>query len=99
MADYVLAFRGQPDRQPPEGAAEAWGAWFGSLGPALADAGHRVETVRTLRGSGPGNGARTVLTGYIMITAEDDEAAGALASGCPGLHTGLSVDVAHAVEA
>ena len=99
MANYVLAFRGRPDRTAPDGAAEAWGAWFGSLGPALADPGHRVQSVRTLPGSGPGNGDGSTLTGYIMITAQDDEAAAALAAGCPGLQTGLSVEVGHAVDA
>ena len=44
MSSYVLAFRGRPDRTPQSGEDEAWGAWFGRLGSAIADCGNRVGT-------------------------------------------------------
>jgi hypothetical protein len=62
MTNYVLAFRGRPDRNPAEGEGGARGAWFGSLGPAVIDFGHRVARNRWLTSLGdrvtPGEGHR-----------------------------------------
>jgi len=49
--------------------------------------------VRTLRSEDGGDPATTVLTGYVVITAADADEAARLASGCPGLHNGVSVEV------
>ena len=99
MTNYVLAFRGQPDRTPAEGEDEAWGAWFGSLGSAVVDFGHRVAHAQTLTPKGESAPDSAVLTGYVVITAEDLEGATKLASGCPGLNSGVSVEIAETVDA
>jgi hypothetical protein len=97
MSSYVLAFRGRPDRTPRSGEDEAWGAWFGRLGPAIADFGNRVGTSRTLSArQGDESGGR-VLAGYIVINANDLDAAVELASGCPGLANDVSVEVAEVI--
>jgi hypothetical protein len=99
MSNYVLAFRGRPDRAPQPGEDQEWGAWFGSLGSAIADFGNRVGATRTLsarRDPGPDG---HVLAGYIVVTAEDLDAAAKLASGCPGLAYGVDVEVAEVVSA
>jgi hypothetical protein len=93
MSSYVLAFRGRPDRTPRPGEDQAWGAWFGRLGPAIAEFGHRVGTSRTLSARQGDPGGR-VLTGYIVVHADDLDAAVELASGCPGLAHEVSVEVA-----
>lgn len=98
MTTYVLAFRGQADRQAPEGADEKWGAWFGELGSAIADPGSRVGPVTTLAATNPGDPATAVLTGYMTVTADDLEAATRLAGGCPGLEHDISVEVAEVLE-
>ena len=97
MSSYVLAFRGRPDRTPQPGEEEAWGAWFGRLGPAIAEFGHRTGTSRTVPAEQCENLDERVLTGYIVITAEDLDAAVDLASGCPGLAHQVSVEVAEVV--
>jgi hypothetical protein len=94
MSSYVVAFRGRPDRTPQPGEDEAWGGWFGRLGPAIADFGHRTGTSRTLSARQGDDPAGRVLTGYIVINAEDLDAAVTLASGCPGLAHEVSVEVA-----
>ena len=94
MSSYVLAFRGRPDRTPQSGEDAVWGAWVGRLGPAIADFGNRVGTCRILSArQGEGFDGR-VLTGYIVVSADDLDAAVELASGCPGLAHGVSVEVA-----
>jgi len=99
MSKYILAFRGQPDRthQPDEG--QQWGAWFQGLGPAIADMGNQVGTVRTVRSQDGGDPATAVLTGYVVITAGDADEAARLAGGCPGLRHGVSVEVGEITDA
>ena len=95
----VLAFRARRDRTAQPSEEQEWGAWFGSLGSAIADFGNRVGATRTLSAQpDPGPDGR-VLSGYIVITAEDLDAATKLASGCPGLAHGVDVEVAEVVSA
>jgi len=99
MSKYILAFRGQPDRAGRPDEDKQWGAWFGSLGDAIADMGNRVGSVRTLRSEDGGDQATAVLTGYVVITAGDTDEAARLAGGCPGLRHGVSVEVGEVVDA
>jgi hypothetical protein len=99
MTNYVLAFRGQPDRSAVAGEEEAWGAWFGRIGASIVDRGNRVGTTRTVPASnGGGNPASAVLTGYVVVAADDLAAATELARGCPGLSNGVNVEVAEVVS-
>jgi hypothetical protein len=99
MSKYVLAFRGQPDRAPQPDEDQKWRAWFASLGPAIADRGNRVGTARTLQSKDGGDPSTATLTGYVVITAADADEAARLASGCPGLQNGVSVEVGEIVGA
>jgi hypothetical protein len=99
MSKYILAFRGQPDRAPRPDEDQQWGAWFAGLGAAISDMGNRVGTVRTLHSENGGDGATAVLTGYVVINAADADDAARLASGCPGLQHGVSVEVGEVVDA
>ncbi len=94
MSTYVLAFRGAPDRQAAPNEEEAWGAWFRGLGDKIVDFGNRVEHVQTLAADGGSGSDRGGLTGYIVIEAPDEASAAALAKGCPGLRTGVDVEIA-----
>lgn len=97
MSKYVLAFRGQPGRTPVPEEAQAWGAWFGQLGPAIADMGNRVGATRTLPAARRGEPGSAVLTGYVVVNAADLDAAAKLAAGCPGLAGGVDVEVAEVI--
>jgi len=98
MTNYVLAFRGQPDRGAVAGEEEAWGAWFGRIGPSVVDRGNRVGAARAVPATNAGDPATAVLTGYVVVAANDLAAATELASGCPGLANGVSVEVAEVVS-
>jgi hypothetical protein len=97
MSKYVLAFRGQPDRQPARDENEAWVTWLGGLGAKIVDPGNRVGQVERLNAEPAGSAAGEVLTGYVVVDAADLNAATALARGCPGLKSGVSVEVAETV--
>lgn len=70
------------------------------MGSALVDSGHRVAHAQTVYPEGEQAPApAAVLTGYVLIAAEDLDAATRLASGCPGLTSGVSVEIAETVDA
>ncbi len=94
MAKYVLAFRSHPDRTASADEEAAWGKWFGELGDTVADFGNRVGRAQMLgSASEPGN----ALSGYVVINADDFDAAVALAQGCPGLRSGGQVEVGETI--
>jgi hypothetical protein len=95
MSKYVLSFRGRSDRVATPDEATAWGQWFGELGTRVVDFGQRVGRVTAL---GAGQDEPEVLTGYVVIEAEDFQAAVNLAKGCPGLAYGATVEVGEPLE-
>ena len=97
MDNYVLAFRPEPGRTLSADEETAWGAWFGQLGEAIVDRGHRVGRVRTMTSDGPHDG-ESRLGGYIVVSARDLDAATDLAAGCPGLKSGVAVDIGEIVD-
>jgi len=80
--DYVL---GRPE------SVAAWTGWFEDLGASVTDRGNPIFQSATV-----GNcGADTRLGGYSLITADDLDAALALAKGCPalGVEVGLITEL------
>jgi hypothetical protein len=90
MGTYLLSYRAPVNYAPGSADTVAtWSAWFDSLGASLADRGHPIFTRSTLGNCGTG----TALGGYSLVTADDLEAAMALAGGCPFLRDGGGVEV------
>lgn len=98
MPNYVLSFRGQPARTPTTDDEAAWGQWLGQLGAKIVDSGHRVGRAQALPDPNTGTNA-TVLTGYVVITADNFEAAIGVAKGCPGLNQRGGVEVGETIDA
>ena len=96
MTHYVLTFRAQPHRTPTAEQEASWPAWFSQIGPSIADMGNRVGQARSVGYKGERDDA---LSGYIVVTAPDFDAAVALAQGCPILHPGGSLEVGEIVPA
>ncbi len=95
---YVLAFRGQVDRQLTAEEAARWPAWFEQIKDSIADFGNRVGQVREVGAEGQ-KARADALSGYIIIHADSHDAAAALAGGCPVLQQGGSVEVGELVDA
>jgi hypothetical protein len=102
MAKYLLTYHGGGMPETEEEGAKvmaAWGAWMGSLGPALVDQGNPVGPSAVIANDGttaPSHGSDTV-TGYSIIEAADMDAALALAKDCPIRADGGSVEVGEIV--
>ena len=89
MATFVIVNRAPTNYAPSADAFAAFNAWFAWLGANLVDRGNPVFAARTLGNNGPG----TTLGGYTLVTADDLEAAVALAKDHPLLHQGGGVEV------
>ena len=89
MPKYVFAFRNDPDRAATPGEEEAWGAWFGGLGPAVVDGGNPFGASATIAGDGTvSDGAASALTGYAILSADSLAAATEMSKTCPILADG-----------
>jgi hypothetical protein len=102
MAKYVLAYSGgsTPASEQERGAVmAAWGSWLGSLGSAIVDPGNPFGAAKAIANDGSvSDGAATGLSGYSIVSADDLEAATALASGCPVFAAGGRLDLYEAIE-
>jgi hypothetical protein len=87
---FLFSYRVPKDYQPGAETGKAWEAWFESLGSSRIDTGHAVVATRTL---GKLDAGITRLGGYSVVTAEDMEAAAALAEGCPALQLGGGMEI------
>jgi hypothetical protein len=96
MAKYVFSYRVPSGYAPHAGTAAEWQAWFGEMGPALVSIGHAVTDYASL-GEVGGSGSRMI--GYSVVSAEDMDAALALAKDCPALRVGGGVEVGPVLEA
>jgi hypothetical protein len=104
MAKYLLNYHGGGMAEGEEAQAKvmaAWGAWFQTLGPALADGGNPVSQSKTIAsdGSVSDGGGSNPSTGYSLIEADNLDAAVGLAKGCPVLASGGSIEVAETFNA
>jgi hypothetical protein len=103
MAKYLFVYHGgKPPANPQEvqEVMNAWGAWFGGLGPAVIDGGNPVGKSYTVKpdGSLVDNGGANPASGYSLIEASSIEDAHAKAKGCPLLKTGGTIEVAQAMD-
>jgi hypothetical protein len=104
MAKYVFVYHGsgKPPSDPAEikKAMDAWGAWFGSMGAAVIDAGNPVGKSSTVKSDGSlaeGGGANPA-SGYSLIEASSLQDAHKKAKGCPILAGGGSIEIAQAMD-
>lgn len=102
MATFVLAYRGGSmalTEAEQQQQMAAWGAWFGQLGPAVADAGTPFAGSTAVSAAGEvSDGGQARLTGYSILAADSLAAATELAKTCPLLSNGGTVDVYETVD-
>ncbi len=102
MANFIYAFHGgkMPDT-PEEGAAvmAKWESWMAGLGNKLVHPGAPVGMSKTVSASGiADNGGANPLSGYMVISAADINAACEIAKTCPIIENGGSVEIAEEME-
>ncbi len=101
MAKSVYTYRGgaMPETDAERQAVmAAWGAWLGGLGAAALDPGNPFDSSSTVSAGGVAEGAGAALGGYSIVNADDLSAASEMASGCPVLAAGGTVEVHEVIE-
>jgi hypothetical protein len=103
MGKYVLVYTdggGMAESEPDMQAIMAeWGAWFESLGAAVADGGAPFGPSSTVAANGSvSSGAAAQLTGYSILEAGSLDAAAKLTAGCPVLAAGGAVQIYEAID-
>ena len=89
MSTFVFIYRSPKNYTPTPEAVSQWDAWFESMGDTVVQRGNRVVATSTLGQGAPD----TVLGGYSLVSADDLDAAVALAKGCPILGQSGAVEV------
>jgi hypothetical protein len=101
MAKFVYVYTGGKMAETAEAQAQAmqeWGAWFGTLGSRVVEAGNPFGASATVKAGGTGSGTASGLGGYSVVEAGSLDEATASAGGCPVLSTGGTVEVYEALE-
>ncbi|HEY2298605.1 MAG TPA: YciI family protein [Jatrophihabitans sp.] len=101
MAKFVYVYTGgkmAETAEAQEQAMQQWGAWFGTLGARVVEAGNPFGASATVKAGGTGAGAASALGGYSVVQAGSLDEATASAAGCPVLSTGGTVEVYEALE-
>lgn len=101
MAKFMFVYQGggEMSADPAEHAKamEAWGAWYGTLGDAVADGGAPFAGSTSVSPSGR-SAATSGLSGFSIVSASSLDAAAAMTNGCPVLTNGGTVDVYECID-
>ena len=102
MANYIIAYRGGRRPETPEEGAEhkaKWHAWVGGLGDAVVNPGTPLGKTRIVSSSGVSDdGGPDPMSGFSVVTADSMEAALEMATACPFLDVGGTLEVAEMME-
>jgi hypothetical protein len=102
MGKYVFAYRGGGMPETPEEGEKvmaAWTSWFGTLGASILDGGNPFgPSMSVAAGRSISDGGAAGLTGYSIVSADTLAAAADMATGCPILASGGTVDVYEAMD-
>lgn len=101
MSKYVYIYTGGGMAQTPQEQAEvmqAWNAWFGELGAAVAEPGNPFGASASVASDGSVGASTSGIGGYTVISADSLDAAAALAKGCPQLTAGGTVEIFEAID-
>jgi hypothetical protein len=104
MAKYLLLYHGGSDMaqatpEQQQQVMQAWTTWFDGLGSSVVDGGNPISRGWTLSKDGTEDGAgANPATGYSVINADSMEQARILATSCPHLQTGGSIEICETVN-
>ena len=103
MPNFIFAYHGGKQPESPEEGEKVmadWNAWYGSMGDAVTTGGGPCGQSTTVSNGGvAGDGGANPLSGFTLVTAADQNAAEAMAKGCPMVKDGSgSVEVCEIID-
>lgn len=101
MPDFVFAYHMDPNKsRPADGPAymNRWMSWIGGLGDAVVNPGVPVGASKTVSDGGVADdGGPNPVCGFVIVNADDMDAALEMAKSCPHLEMG-TIEVAEAMD-
>ena len=101
-AKYLLVYHGGSEPSTPEEGNQVrdnWMAWFSKLGSAVIDGGSPVSRGWTLSNDGTEETqGSNPTTGYSVLWADSMQAALEMATGCPHLAAGGTIEVCELID-
>ena len=102
MAQFLITYLGgNPPETPEQGQAHfaEYKAWLGKLGSAVVSQANPLKATVTIAPDGSvSQGSSTQMSGYTIVEAESIENAITMASACPFLNIGGSLEVSELVQ-
>ena len=102
MARYLITYLGSPQPASPEEGQQHFAKykkWLESLGDAAISPANPLKNTRTIGPDGSvDESSATNMSGYTIINAESDEDANRIASDCPFLEIGGSLEVSEIID-
>ena len=102
MPKYILVYHGGPENMTPDEGRQHminWKAWSEGLGNAVVDPGMPVSVAKTVGPDGvTDGGGPNPISGITVVQADDFDAAIAMASACPHVSIGGTIEVAEAMD-
>jgi hypothetical protein len=102
MANYIIAYHGgKKPASPEEGKAgmAKWQVWLEDLGEAVVNPGTPLGKSRIVSASGVSpDGGKNPMSGYSIVEADSIDSALEMASQCPFLETGGTLEVAEILK-
>jgi hypothetical protein len=97
MTNYVLVYKGggmPATEEEQQQVMAAWGAWTEKVGQAMVDLGNPFGPSKSIAADGTvSDGGASGMTGYSILQAGSLDAATELASSCPIIASGGTVEV------
>ncbi len=99
MANFLLVYSGGGGMPATDAerkqVMDAWGAWFGKLGPAVVDPGNPISHSTSISSDGSVHegAVGTPANGYSILKADSLNQAVEFAKGCPVLKSGAKISV------
>lgn len=101
MPNFYLAYHGgNPPATPEEGKAHMakYMEWIAGLGQAAVEPANPLGNSKTVTAQGVTDGAPHAMSGYTIVSADDIDAAIAIAQACPFLDTGGTMHVGQIMQ-
>ena len=96
MTNYVLLYKGggmPATEEEQQQVMAAWGTWAEKVGQAMVDLGNPFGPSRSIAADGTVSDGGSGMTGYSILQADSLDDAAELASSCPIIASGGTIEV------
>jgi hypothetical protein len=102
MPQYIITYLGSPNQMSPEEGQQhmaKYKSWLSDLGDAVISPANPIKNTKSISSDGEvSDGSKSSMSGYTIIAADTDDAALAIATNCPFLSVGGSLELSELIQ-